>query len=57
MFNDYYIFLDTAAPAANAASSMVKFRVLYAFEARNPDELSVMPGDIVLVSFTECKVQ
>ncbi|KAG8194195.1 hypothetical protein JTE90_024532 [Oedothorax gibbosus] len=27
----------------------VKYRILYAFEARNEDELSVMPGDIVLV--------
>ncbi|XP_064474241.1 intersectin-1-like isoform X11 [Ornithodoros turicata] len=28
---------------------LVKYRVLYAFEARNTDELSIMPGDIVLV--------
>lgn len=41
---------DTSAPAGNVTEvSAVKYRVLYAFEARNEDELSVMPGDIVLV--------
>ena len=40
-----YFLTDNAAPASN----MVKYRVLYAFDARNPDELSVMPGDVVLV--------
>ena len=27
-----------------------KYQAIYAFEARNPDELSLNPGDIVLVS-------
>ncbi|KFM70235.1 hypothetical protein X975_27218, partial [Stegodyphus mimosarum] len=40
---------DTSIPSVNATQGVVKYRVLYAFEARNPDELSVMPGDIVLV--------
>ncbi|XP_054706164.1 intersectin-1-like [Uloborus diversus] len=39
---------DNVAPSANS-EKVVKYRILYAFEARNPDELSVMPGDIVLV--------
>ncbi|XP_015921274.2 intersectin-1 isoform X1 [Parasteatoda tepidariorum] len=32
-----------------SSSGVIKYRILYAFDARNPDELSVMPGDIVLV--------
>ncbi|GBM98011.1 Retrovirus-related Pol polyprotein from transposon TNT 1-94 [Araneus ventricosus] len=40
---------DTPAPAVDVNQNVVKYRVLYAFEARNEDELSVMPGDIVLV--------
>ncbi|XP_075751377.1 intersectin-1 isoform X4 [Rhipicephalus microplus] len=31
------------------ASGLVKYRALYAFEARNADELSIMPGDIIMV--------
>ncbi|KAL1436160.1 hypothetical protein MTO96_010898 [Rhipicephalus appendiculatus] len=31
------------------SSGLVKYRALYAFEARNADELSIMPGDIIMV--------
>ncbi|KAG0426335.1 hypothetical protein HPB47_026548 [Ixodes persulcatus] len=31
------------------STGLVKYRALYAFEARNEDELSIMPGDIVMV--------
>lgn len=54
MRNKYsYIFLiseTNVTPAVETTTNMVKYRILYAFEARNPDELSVMPGDVVLVS-------
>lgn len=50
----FFFLIDNAVPASN----MVKYRVLYAFESRNPDELSVMPGDDVLVNieFTLFKI-
>ncbi|CAL1275959.1 unnamed protein product [Larinioides sclopetarius] len=47
--NDTQGWNDTPAPATDVNQTVVKYRVLYAFEARNEDELSVMPGDIVLV--------
>ncbi|XP_077540159.1 dynamin associated protein 160 isoform X4 [Haemaphysalis longicornis] len=34
---------------APLSSGLVKYRALYAFEARNADELSIMPGDIIMV--------
>ncbi|GFY53570.1 intersectin-1 [Trichonephila inaurata madagascariensis] len=46
--NDTANWNDTSVPA-DTSKSVVKYRILYAFEARNEDELSVMPGDIVLV--------
>lgn len=45
----------TAAAAADIATSgpvpegFVKYRALYEFEARNTDEISFVPGDIILV--------
>lgn len=30
-------------------TEVVKYRALYSFEARNPDELPIMPGDIITV--------
>lgn len=33
----------------NIALKVTKYRAIYAFEARNPDELSIMPGDVILV--------
>ncbi|KAG1699640.1 Intersectin-1 [Nymphon striatum] len=42
----------TSPPAAETSPvecKMVKYRVLYAFESRNDDELCIMPGDIIMV--------
>ncbi|GIY06586.1 intersectin-1 [Caerostris darwini] len=48
--NDTQNWNDTPpVPAVDVNKDVVKYRVLYAFEARNEDELSVMPGDIVMV--------
>ncbi|XP_067141065.1 intersectin-1 isoform X2 [Centruroides vittatus] len=33
----------------NITLKVTKYRAIYAFEARNPDELSIMPGDVILV--------
>lgn len=38
--------VDTSAPAPEG---FVKYRAIYEFSARNSDEISFMPGDIVLV--------
>ena len=38
----------------NATVTKVKYRCLYAFPARNSDELTIEPGDIVLVCITFC---
>ncbi|GFU31057.1 intersectin-1 [Nephila pilipes] len=46
--NDTANWNDTSVPT-DTSKNVVKYRILYAFEARNEDELSVMPGDIVLV--------
>ncbi|GFQ87798.1 intersectin-1 [Trichonephila clavata] len=46
--NDTANWNDTSVPG-DTSKNVVKYRILYAFEARNEDELSVMPGDIVLV--------
>lgn len=46
--NDTANWDATSAPVETSVN-VVKYRILYAFEARNDDELSVMPGDIVLV--------
>uniref|UniRef100_T1IY47 Intersectin-1 n=1 Tax=Strigamia maritima TaxID=126957 RepID=T1IY47_STRMM len=45
---------STAAPAKmqspqDVTGKMIKYRSLYAFEARNADELSIEPGDIIMV--------
>ncbi|XP_077486990.1 dynamin associated protein 160 isoform X3 [Amblyomma americanum] len=42
---------ESTQPASSVTSStgLVKYRALYAFEARNADELSIMPGDIIMV--------
>lgn len=33
--------------ASPSKSTIVKYKVIYAFEARNPDELTINPGDII----------
>ena len=40
---------DKASKVSNANVSKVKYRCLYAFHARNSDELTIEPGDIVMV--------
>lgn len=40
---------DAVRDDAGEETGLVRYRVLYAFEARNADELSIMPGDVVLV--------
>ncbi|XP_076372509.1 dynamin associated protein 160 isoform X6 [Tachypleus tridentatus] len=40
---------ETLTDFKEESSSMKKYRALYAFEARNVDELSIMPGDIIMV--------
>ena len=34
---------------------MLKYRALYEFVARNSDELSFQPGDVIMVSFIYCR--
>lgn len=41
---------DTKAITSNAtqhSSGIIKYKVIYTFEARNPDELTINPGDII----------
>ena len=46
--------VDTAAPTTQAkeedTSGVKKYRALYEFVARNQDEISFQPGDIIIVS-------
>jgi len=39
-------FLGTKKPSSSV-NGPIKYKVVYAFEARNPDELTINPGDIV----------
>ncbi|XP_051159795.1 intersectin-1 isoform X3 [Leptopilina boulardi] len=41
---------DSAPVESNADTSGVKYRALYEFKARNQDEISFQPGDIILVT-------
>lgn len=43
-------FINNTAIVSQETNNILKYRVLYAFEARNPDELSIMPGDIIQVA-------
>lgn len=38
---------EAARQASPTTSTIVKYKVIYAFEARNPDELTINPGDII----------
>lgn len=38
-------------PLTAASSNLLKYRALYEFVARNSDELSFQPGDVIMVSF------
>uniref|UniRef100_A0A6G1SIY0 Intersectin-1 n=1 Tax=Aceria tosichella TaxID=561515 RepID=A0A6G1SIY0_9ACAR len=38
---------EPARQASPTTSTIVKYKVIYAFEARNPDELTINPGDII----------
>jgi len=43
-------FLESGADQSvfsDQTGSIVKYKVIYAFEARNPDELTISPGDII----------
>jgi hypothetical protein len=35
----------------DASSNLLKYRAIYEFVARNSDELSFQPGDVIMVSF------
>lgn len=41
---------DAAATTEEVPSGSVKYRALYEFVARNQDEVSFQPGDIIMVS-------
>lgn len=41
--------VDTSGPAP---VGFVKYRAIYEFSARNADEITFQPGDIVMVSFS-----
>jgi hypothetical protein len=43
--------LENAFPSTAASSNLLKYRALYEFVARNSDELSFQPGDVIMVSF------
>ncbi|CAG2122029.1 unnamed protein product, partial [Medioppia subpectinata] len=45
---------DNSALKSSATVTKVKYRCLYAFTARNQDELTVEPGDIVIVDRSAC---
>lgn len=37
------------------STNLLKYRALYEFVARNSDELSFQPGDVIMVSFIYCR--
>lgn len=37
------------------STNLLKYRALYEFVARNSDELSFQPGDVIMVSFINCR--
>jgi hypothetical protein len=43
--------MENALPLTAASSNLLKYRALYEFVARNSDELSFQPGDVIMVSF------
>ncbi|CAG2109286.1 unnamed protein product, partial [Medioppia subpectinata] len=45
---------DNSALKSSATVTKVKYKCLYAFTARNQDELTVEPGDIVIVDRSAC---
>ena len=50
MFIEYSCLIaDEPVENAVAESDALKYRALYQFDARNADEISFMPGDIITV--------
>lgn len=40
-----------STPAVSSSTNMVKYRAVYEFVARNSDEISFQPGDIIMVIY------
>jgi hypothetical protein len=51
--------MENALPFTAGSSNLLKYRALYEFVARNSDELSFQPGDVIMVSliFNPCFIK
>jgi hypothetical protein len=45
---------ENAICFAAGSNNLLKYRALYEFVARNSDELSFQPGDVIMVSCVYC---